>query len=61
MTYTDAYNRLQEIIQKLEGDAISVDELSALLKEAKELVQHCQERLRTIKSEVESDTSTDNS
>lgn len=53
MTYTEAYHRLQEIVEKLENDTISVDELTKYLKEAKELVTICQIKLREIKKEVD--------
>lgn len=55
MTYTEAYNRLQEIVEKLENESVSVDELTVYLKEAGTLVRDCQAKLRAVKESVESE------
>ncbi len=51
-TYTAAKNKLDQIIKELEGDSISIDELSQKVKEAKELIKWCKEKLRSTQSEL---------
>lgn len=45
-------NELQEIVLKLESDAVEVDELSSLVKKATELVNFCKEKLRKTEEEL---------
>lgn len=51
-TYKSAMNELQEIVLKLESDAVEVDELSSLVKKATELVNFCKEKLRKTEEEL---------
>ena len=50
--YTTAKNKLDQIIAELEGDTVSIDELTKKVKEAKELVEWCKERLRSTQAEL---------
>ncbi len=52
-TYTEAMGRLEVILLQLEEGNKSVDELSALVKEAAELVKHCRTKLKTTESEIQ--------
>jgi exodeoxyribonuclease VII small subunit len=52
LTYTEAYNRLQEIIQAIENDKLNVDELSSRIKEATAMLNICKEKLFVIDEEI---------
>jgi len=51
--YDEAVKELNKILNELEGDDISIDKLSEKVNRAKELVEYCNERLRSIESEFE--------
>jgi exodeoxyribonuclease VII small subunit len=53
MTYREAIARLEEIVQKIEAEEPDVDELGALVKEAHQLTEFCQKRLKSTEAEVE--------
>ncbi len=50
--YTKAIKRLEEIITKIESEEIDVDDLSAKVKEAVELVKLCKEKIEKAEMEV---------
>ena len=52
-SYDSAYNELQTILEKISADSISIDELSAQIKRAAELIDFCKKKLRSIEQEVE--------
>ncbi|MFT4856482.1 MAG: exodeoxyribonuclease VII small subunit [Algoriphagus sp.] len=52
LTYTEAMNRLELILSELEEGKKSVDELSALVKEAAELVKSCRKKLKSTEDEI---------
>uniref|UniRef100_UPI004048466F exodeoxyribonuclease VII small subunit n=1 Tax=Algoriphagus sp. TaxID=1872435 RepID=UPI004048466F len=52
-TYTQAMQRLEAILARLEEGSSSVDTLSELVKEATTLVNFCKEKLRTTEEEVQ--------
>jgi exodeoxyribonuclease VII small subunit len=54
MTYEKAYKELQQIIQDLQEAPASIDELSAKVKRAAELITFCKDRLRQSESEIKS-------
>lgn len=51
-TYTEAYSRLQEILQLIESDQLEVDELSEKIKEATALLKICKKKLFVTDEEV---------
>ena len=53
ITYTQAYNKLQEIVRELEGAEISIDELSDKIRHAKELLEICQTKLTKVEEDVD--------
>lgn len=53
MKYAEASNRLNEIVQKMQSEEVSIDELPTLVKEAKELIAICRTKLRDISEAVE--------
>ena len=52
ITYTEAYNRLQEILRLIESDQLEVDALSEKIKEATTLLRFCKEKLFVVDEEV---------
>ncbi|MBV6404050.1 MAG: exodeoxyribonuclease VII small subunit [Flavobacteriales bacterium] len=53
LTYDTAYAELERIMQDLQEDRIGVDELTAKVKRAVDLVAFCNKRLRATEEEVE--------
>lgn len=53
MKYEDALNELQVLIQAIEEDEVSIDDLVQKVQRAKELLQFCQAKLRDIGTEME--------
>ena len=53
LSYQSAMEELQTIVAQLEANAIGIDELSEKVKRAAELVQFCQEKLRTTEKEMD--------
>lgn len=52
MTYEQAMTRLEEISSQISSGKLNIDDLSAQLKEAKQLVEFCQNRLKKVEEEV---------
>ena len=53
LTYRSAMEELQMIVAQMEANAIGIDELSERVKRAAELVQFCQQKLRTTEQEMD--------
>ena len=53
MSYTEAIDRLNEIMQQLESGELDVDALTTTLKEARQLLAFCKEKLHTIDQDVQ--------
>ncbi len=53
MTYTQATQRLQEIVASLESGTLDIDKLAAQIKEAQQLLAFCKERLTATSQELE--------
>jgi exodeoxyribonuclease VII small subunit len=53
MNYTEAMQRLESILAQLEEGNKSVDELSALVREASELVKLCRTKLKSTEEEIQ--------
>lgn len=54
LTYNEAYNELSKLVDQIEDDTIQLDTLAEKVKQAKELIEYCETRLRTIEKNVES-------
>ena len=54
MTYAGAMARLEEIMGKIQGGKIDIDELAGLLKEAQELVKFCRDKIYKVDEEIKS-------
>ncbi len=52
LTYEKAYGELDRIMQDLQEDKISVDELTGKVKRAVVLITFCNEMLRSTEAEV---------
>ena len=52
MTYTAAFEELKEIVDQLENDSISVDELTEKMKRATVLMKICRDELTKTEEEV---------
>ena len=53
VNYQSAMEELKTIVAQLEANAIGIDELSEKVKRAAELVQFCQQKLRTTEKEMD--------
>jgi exodeoxyribonuclease VII small subunit len=51
--YTDALTELEEILDRLEGTDVDVDELGSSVKRAASLIEVCRRRLDAARLEVE--------
>lgn len=52
INYTEAFNELQEIVTEIEEGEISVDELSAKVKRAAQLIKICRKKLTSTEEDV---------
>ncbi|MBO7661507.1 MAG: exodeoxyribonuclease VII small subunit [Bacteroidaceae bacterium] len=52
LNYTQAMQRREEIVAKIESGEMDIDSLTDNLKEAKELVNFCKEKLTKVENEV---------
>ncbi len=53
LTYNQAYNELSKLVDQIEDDKIQLDTLADKVKQAKELIDYCETRLRSIDKDVE--------
>ena len=52
MKYEDAMKRLEELVQQMESGDVSIDSLTLKLKEAKQLIQLCKDKLTKTEEEI---------
>ncbi len=52
ITYTEAFEQLQEIVNQMENADISVDDLSDNIKKASKLIKICRDKLTKTEQEV---------
>ncbi|MEI6766407.1 MAG: exodeoxyribonuclease VII small subunit [Bacteroidota bacterium] len=50
--YSKAYNDLLKLVDRIEDDEIQLDVLASKVKQAKELIEFCENSLRGIETEV---------
>lgn len=53
ISFKKASQELQQILDRLEGDQVDVDELAPQIQRAAELIRLCHERLRKAEMEVQ--------
>ena len=51
--YEEAFARLQEIVRKMEGGQLDLDQITAHMKEAQELITLCKKRLTETEKEID--------
>ncbi len=52
-SYENALAELQDILNKIENQAISLDELTEETQKARLLIEHCRKKLRQIEDDTE--------
>lgn len=52
ITYKEAMAQLEQIVYKIENEEPDVDELSAMVKKASELMQFCRKKLKSTEEEI---------
>jgi len=52
-SYKEALKELEELVVKIEDPATNIEEISAEVKRALELVNYCQLQLRSYKDEID--------
>jgi exodeoxyribonuclease VII small subunit len=52
ISYDQAMKRVQEIVESLEKGDKGMDELTAMVKEASELMKYCKQKLRMTELEI---------
>ena len=55
LTYSEAFTKLEELVEQLEDGTIPLDKLAATGKQANEWVAVCEDKLRMIQAEVVAD------
>ncbi|MBC8319907.1 MAG: exodeoxyribonuclease VII small subunit [Bacteroidetes bacterium] len=52
ITYSEAIEELEKIVSIIENEAVNIDELSAKVKRAAELINVCKDKLHNTEEEV---------
>jgi exodeoxyribonuclease VII small subunit len=58
LTYNEAFDKLEEILEQLEEGDIPLDKLSTKVKQANEFIAICETKLRNIQNEIKEVTKT---
>lgn len=58
LTYSDAFSKLEDLVEQLEEGNIPLDKLSTKVKQANELIAICETKLRNIHLEIKDATKT---
>lgn len=53
LTYQSAYQELEVILTKIQNEELNLDQMATAISRAKELIHFCQEKLRSVETEVE--------
>ncbi|MBK7232819.1 MAG: exodeoxyribonuclease VII small subunit [Saprospiraceae bacterium] len=53
LNYSEAYNEIENILDKIQNPNFPIDQLELELKRAKELVEQCKNTLRKLQAEAE--------
>ncbi|NTW31243.1 MAG: exodeoxyribonuclease VII small subunit [Bacteroidetes bacterium] len=54
LTYSKAYTELSKLVEQIEDDKIQLDTLADKVRQAKELIEFCETRLRVIDCNINS-------
>lgn len=52
-SYEQAFQELQDILQKIEAGDIGIDKISSEVKHANKLLKYCQDKLRNLEVELD--------
>lgn len=52
LSLTDARNQLSALVEKVERNEVSLDQLPEAIRQARMLLEYCDEKLRTISAEA---------
>lgn len=52
ITYEEVVKQLEDIVGKMEDDNLDIDKMTSELKEAKELIKFCKDKLTKTDSEI---------
>ena len=52
ITYQQAYEELENLVNEIDSDSIQIDALSDKVKRAAELINFCREKLRVLETET---------
>lgn len=53
-SYDKAFEELQQLVEELNSENVSIDKLSTKIKKANELIQFCKTKLRSVEDELSS-------
>ena len=53
LTFNKAFKELSKLVNEIEDDKIQLDTLAEKVKKAKELIEYCESKLRTINKEID--------
>lgn len=53
LTYNEAVNEIEEILQQIENEELDVDDLSAKVKRVSSLIKICKDKLYKTEQEVD--------
>jgi exodeoxyribonuclease VII small subunit len=56
MNYIEAFEKLEELLQQIERGDVRIDKLPEIVKQANELMEICEGRLRGIEEKVKEAT-----
>lgn len=56
LTYSEAFSKLEDLVEQLEVGDIQLDKLTEKIKQANELIALCETKLREIEDEVKEAT-----
>ncbi|MEP7279090.1 MAG: exodeoxyribonuclease VII small subunit [Bacteroidota bacterium] len=51
-TYSEAFSKLKLLLEELENGGIQLDKLASTVEQANELIAICEERLRSIETDL---------
>jgi len=54
LSYKEALDRINRIVERIENDDPDIDELSSLVKEATHLISQCKAKLENTEAEIQS-------
>ena len=52
MTYEKAMKKLEEIVNKIESGNMDIDQLAAKIREAKQLIDFCKDKLTKVEADI---------